>query len=142
MFGIGMPELIVILAVALIVIGPKKLPDLAKSLGRALGEFKKATNDLKESIYVDDEIKDVKKTLKDFNRNTHPSISKILDKDKNESKSSSDKKPESKEADRAEVKSGADDPMEKLKNAFDDLNRKEEDSAESSSDSDSKDSSA
>ena len=41
MFGIGMPEMILILAVALIVIGPKKLPDLAKSLGRALGEFKK-----------------------------------------------------------------------------------------------------
>jgi sec-independent protein translocase protein TatB len=42
MFGIGMPEMILILAVALIVIGPKKLPDLAKSLGRAFGEFKKA----------------------------------------------------------------------------------------------------
>ena len=39
MFGIGMPEMILILAVALIVIGPKKLPDLAKSLGRAIGEF-------------------------------------------------------------------------------------------------------
>ena len=45
MFGIGMPEMILILAIALIVIGPKKLPDLAKSLGRAMREFKKATND-------------------------------------------------------------------------------------------------
>jgi sec-independent protein translocase protein TatB len=43
MFGIGMPEMFLILAIALIVIGPKKLPDLAKSLGRAFGEFKKAT---------------------------------------------------------------------------------------------------
>ncbi len=143
MFGIGMPELIVILAVALIVIGPKKLPDLAKSLGRALGEFKKATNDLKESIYIDDEIKDVKETIKEFNRDTHPSISKVLEKDKKKSKdSSADKKSESKNADRAEKTSDSDDPMEKLKNAFDDLNREEEDSPAPSSDSDTKNNTA
>ena len=50
MFGIGMPEMLVILALALIVIGPKKLPDLAKSLGRAMREFKKATSEFKETI--------------------------------------------------------------------------------------------
>jgi len=59
MFGIGMPEMILIMAVALIVIGPKKLPDLAKSLGRALGEFKKATRELKDSIDIDDELQSV-----------------------------------------------------------------------------------
>ena len=48
MFGIGMPEMILILANALIVIGPKKLPDLAKSLGRAMNEFKKATREIKD----------------------------------------------------------------------------------------------
>jgi TatA/E family protein of Tat protein translocase len=57
MFGIGMPEMILILAVALIVIGPKKLPDLAKSLGKAMGEFKKATSDLKDSMQIDTELK-------------------------------------------------------------------------------------
>ncbi len=56
MFGMGMPEILLILAIALIVIGPKKLPDIAKALGRAMGEFKKATNDLKSSINIDDPI--------------------------------------------------------------------------------------
>lgn len=65
MFGIGMPELILILVIALIVIGPKKLPDLAKSLGRAMREFKKATSELKESMELDQEIKDVKSAFDD-----------------------------------------------------------------------------
>lgn len=49
-FGIGATELIVILAVALLVIGPKKLPDLARSLGRGLAEFRRATSDVTEEI--------------------------------------------------------------------------------------------
>jgi Tat protein translocase TatB subunit len=71
MFGIGMPEMIMILAIALVVIGPKKLPELAKSLGRALGELKKATRDFKESMEFDEdfkEIKDVKKTFDEMNK--------------------------------------------------------------------------
>jgi len=50
MFGIGLPELVIILVVALIVFGPKKLPDLARSLGKGIAEFKKATDDLKSGI--------------------------------------------------------------------------------------------
>ncbi len=53
MFGIGMPELLLILALALIVIGPKKLPDLAKALGKGLAEFKRATDELKNSLNED-----------------------------------------------------------------------------------------
>ncbi len=50
MFGIGMPELLVILGLALIILGPKKLPDLARGLGRAMREFRKATDEMKESF--------------------------------------------------------------------------------------------
>jgi Tat protein translocase TatB subunit len=59
MFGIGMPELLVIAVLALILIGPKKLPDLARSLGKTLGELRKATDDLKGTISEEiDSIKD------------------------------------------------------------------------------------
>ena len=55
MFGIGLPELLLILAVALIVVGPEKLPDLAKSLGRGIAELKKAASSLKDSFNEEDE---------------------------------------------------------------------------------------
>ena len=61
MFGIGLPELILILALALIVVGPDKLPDLARSVAKGILELKKTANTLKESLTEDgnplDEIK-------------------------------------------------------------------------------------
>ena len=56
MFGsIGMTELIVIMVVALIVIGPKRLPELARTLGKALGDFKRATSDFQSSFSMEDD---------------------------------------------------------------------------------------
>lgn len=55
MFGIGLPELILIMAVALIVVGPDKLPELAKSLGKGIVELKKAASSLKDSLNEEDE---------------------------------------------------------------------------------------
>lgn len=74
MFGIGMPEMLLILAVALIVIGPKKLPDLAKSLGRAMGEFKKATSEIKQSIGVDADLKEVKESFTDIQKDIKETV--------------------------------------------------------------------
>jgi len=50
MFGIGMPELLLILALALIVLGPKKLPELARALGKGMAEFRRATDELKDEL--------------------------------------------------------------------------------------------
>ena len=55
MFGIGLTEIIIILVVALLVVGPKKLPELAKTLGRGLAEFRRTADDFKESIYRDED---------------------------------------------------------------------------------------
>jgi Tat protein translocase TatB subunit len=52
-FGLGFSEILVILAIALIVIGPKKLPDVARALGRGLAEFRRAAEDIQRSIYQD-----------------------------------------------------------------------------------------
>ncbi|MCK5101071.1 MAG: twin-arginine translocase TatA/TatE family subunit [Desulfobacteraceae bacterium] len=75
MFGLGMPEILLILALALIIIGPKKLPDLAKTLGKSLGEFKNAAQDFKNSINIESSIADmdppaekIQKNVKDANK--------------------------------------------------------------------------
>jgi Tat protein translocase TatB subunit len=76
MFGIGLPELIVIGIIALIAVGPKKLPGLAKSLGKGLSELRKAADDVAENIketlkpdHVKKEVNDLKDSLLYSKRN-------------------------------------------------------------------------
>ncbi|MBF0452913.1 MAG: twin-arginine translocase TatA/TatE family subunit [Candidatus Magnetomorum sp.] len=71
MFGMGMPEMILILAVALIVIGPKKLPELAKSLGKGIVEFKRATQDFRETINVETEVGEIRDTVDSIKTDIH-----------------------------------------------------------------------
>lgn len=115
MFGIGMPEMILILAVALIVIGPKKLPDLAKSLGKAMGEFKKATRDLKDSMQIDTELKEVKTAFDDIGKDQPREVKDSTDvmEAPPEDEAATDGEP-------AESDDSADtDAMDQLKKAFD-----------------------
>ncbi|MEW6586724.1 MAG: Sec-independent protein translocase protein TatB [Nitrospirota bacterium] len=70
MFDIGMPELVVIFIVALIVVGPKKLPELAKALGKGLGELKRAFQDVRDQVETEFEesTSDIRGAVKDVKR--------------------------------------------------------------------------
>lgn len=75
MFGIGFPELLVIMALALIVVGPDKLPDLARSIAKTLVDLKKTAEGLKDSMNTDDNpLNDIKPTLEDAAKNFKESI--------------------------------------------------------------------
>ena len=67
MFGsIGMPELIIIMVLALIILGPRKLPELGKTLGRSLNEFKKASTDLQNTLEQEIKIEEQKEQADKF----------------------------------------------------------------------------
>jgi TatA/E family protein of Tat protein translocase len=139
MFGIGMPELLLLLAIALIVIGPKKLPDLAKSLGRAMREFKKATNEFKETIQIDEDLSEVKKAFNGLGDDIKESVS--LKKDTAEFKRPAESKSvegqvdeKGKDAEDA-VKDDTDDKIENVKQAFDKLKSSDRTASEEESES-------
>lgn len=121
MFGIGMPEMLVILALALIIIGPKKLPDLAKTLGRTMREFKKATSEFKETIQLEGELSEVKKTFNDINGEVKDAVDLNLksEKQKADKIESEDEKNEGKDK---EPESGSNDVgnLENPKETLDD----------------------
>src|SRR5205823_8348134 len=66
---LGFSEMLLIFIVALLVFGPKKLPELGKSLGKGIREFKKATDELKSSW--EDQVKDISAPLNDVKRDIH-----------------------------------------------------------------------
>ena len=73
MFGsIGLPELILIFVVALLLFGPRKLPDIGRSLGRALGEFRRASNDLKRTLEEEVAVDQLREVGRDARGATPP----------------------------------------------------------------------
>lgn len=111
MFGIGMPEMLLLLAVALIVFGPKKLPELAKSLGRALGEFKRATSDLKQSIETETGMDQVRSSLNEVKEDIKSHVD-LAGSVQNPPEPPSTPTPDE----------PSDEPLDRLKSAFDALN--------------------
>lgn len=89
MLGIGMQELIVIFIVALLIFGPKKLPELARALGKAIAEFKKVSNEISRSIQLEAEKEEEKPSSElktspspqDAYPSTPSATSKEIDKD-------------------------------------------------------------
>src|SRR3989304_10099298 len=85
MFGIGFQEMLVIIFLALVLIGPKKLPELAKAIGRTIAELKRAVDDVKETI--DEEIfKEEKRIIKDGYDEVKGTVDKVIKDEYNELK--------------------------------------------------------
>ena len=76
MFGsIGLPELLLIFVIDLLLFGPRKLPDIGKSLGKAMGEFRRASNDLQRSLEEEvaaDELRAARREVEDATKPVSP----------------------------------------------------------------------
>lgn len=84
MFGLGMSEILLIAIVAIVVIGPKRLPEVAKALGKGYAEFRKALDGFKDAVKIDDVVGDNKKentTLNEVYKEKWKNTSENADKD-------------------------------------------------------------
>ena len=66
MFGIGMQEIVLIAVIALIVVGPKKMPELARALGKGYGEFRRAFDEMKRNVETDFQTDEIRRSLLDL----------------------------------------------------------------------------
>ncbi|MDD4650069.1 MAG: Sec-independent protein translocase protein TatB [Desulfoplanes sp.] len=111
MFGIGTTEILIILVVALIVIGPKKLPDVARTLGKALGEFKRMSSDVKRTIDLESERAEEKQRTKQAEKELFPEKADAGTSTASDATSASAKGASEKEASATDVDSSAEKTM-------------------------------
>ena len=86
MGSLGMQEIIVIFILALIIFGPKKLPELGKTLGKGLAEFKKASNELRQTWEADVRLDKEKEAMSDLIKNTSAEMTDTLNDSSTKSK--------------------------------------------------------
>jgi Tat protein translocase TatB subunit len=117
MFGIGMPELMVILVVALIVLGPSRLPEIARALGKGLAEFRRATSDVNEELRkaqraIEEEARSAEKARREAEKPKPPEAAAQKAPDAADTAAgASDQKP-SEPAPKVVARSSSDPPME------------------------------
>ena len=89
MFGsLGMPEIMLIFVVALILFGPRQMPKIGKSLGRALAEFRRASNEFKKTIEDEvaaSDLKEVSRDIEEIRKTVKHPVGKLLDSEKKDS---------------------------------------------------------
>lgn len=82
MFGIGMQEIVLICVIALVVVGPKKMPELARALGKGYGEFRRAFDEMKRNVETDFQTDEIRRSLLDLPPRptafTHPPAESLL----------------------------------------------------------------